>query len=174
MKPLLLFLALAVLWLLLSQHLEPLLLGFGVLSCALVVFLMHRMEPPAMRQRTRRARRLHPLRLVRYWAWLAVEITRANLAVARAILAPSLPISPAMLQVPASGMGDMGQVIYANSITLTPGTISVDLDEDRITVHALFHEAAAELLAGEMMRRAAAVESAGTEHADRAEKGRGG
>jgi multicomponent Na+:H+ antiporter subunit E len=82
----------------------------------------------------------------------------ANLDVARRILTPALPIAPTVIKVKASQKSELGQVIYANSITLTPGTVSLMVEEDGIIVHALSLEAAAELAAGDMDRRVTGME----------------
>lgn len=142
------------LWLLLSGHYVPLLLTFGVLSCVGVVLIAVRMDvvdheavPLQMR-----------FGIVGYWFWLAGEIVKANLSVARVVLSPSLPISPAMFSVKTSQKTDLGRVIYANSITLTPGTVSVEVEGDEILVHALTSESAAGPRGGEMDRRVTAIE----------------
>ncbi|NIQ97675.1 MAG: Na+/H+ antiporter subunit E, partial [Desulfuromonadales bacterium] len=103
----------------LSGYFTPLLLGFGVVSCALVVAIALRMDVLDHEG--------HPIhlstRFVGYWVWLIVEIVKANIDVAKRIWSPSLPISPAMFLLNAGQTGELGQVIYANSITLTPGTV---------------------------------------------------
>ena len=143
------------LWLLLSGHFEPLLLGFGIASCLLVVAIAHRMDVVDHEG--------HPIhighRALLYWPWLLLEIAKSNVEVARLILHPRMPISPVLVQVPAGQKTDLGQVIYANSITLTPGTVSVELEEGKILVHALTAAGATALEAGEMERRVAALES---------------
>ncbi|MEX1206005.1 MAG: Na+/H+ antiporter subunit E [Dongiaceae bacterium] len=141
------------LWLLLSGHYEPLLLGFGVLSCALVVAIALRMDVVDKEG--------HPVHLgwraLAYWPWLLLEIAKSNIDVARRVLHPALPISPTLVRVKASQSSDLGQVIYANSITLTPGTVSIELEDGMIDVHALTGETAAALEAGEMNRRILAM-----------------
>lgn len=142
------------LWLLLSGHYTPLLLGFGVASCALVVLISARMDVVD--------REGHPIHLgpraLTYWPWLLVEIVKANIDVAKRIVDPKLPISPTMLRVKASQKTEVGRVIYANSITLTPGTVSVELEGDMIEVHSLTVEGAEALLEGEMDRRVTTME----------------
>ena len=78
---------------------------------------------------------------LRYAWWLALEIFLSNLRVARIILDPSLPIRPVLFWAQASQRTDAGRVLFANSITLTPGTISVEISDtgNQILVHAL-HE----------------------------------
>ena len=136
-------------WLLLSGHYTPLMLLLGGLSTLLVVFLALRADLID--------RETHPVLLkpsiLLYWLWLAREIIKSNLDVARRILTPGLPISPNVFTVRATQQSDLGRVTYANSITLVPGTVAMDVDEDVITVHALTRDAAADLKRGEMNRR---------------------
>jgi len=136
-------------WLLLSGHYTPLMLVLGGLSTLLVVFLALRADLLD--------RETHPVLLkpsvLFYWFWLAREIIKSNIDVARRVLAPGLPISPNVFTVRATQQSDLGRVTYANSITLVPGTVAMDVDEDVITVHALTQEAAADLKRGEMNRR---------------------
>jgi len=93
-----------------------------------------------------------------YWLWLIKEVVVANVAVARCVWQGASSISPSIIKVKANQKTDLGIVIYANSITLTPGTVSIDLEGNEITVHALTKESAADLLTGEMDRRVCRVE----------------
>lgn len=93
-----------------------------------------------------------------YLVWLAKEVVVANIAVARCVWVGKESISPRTITVTASQKSDLGIVIYANSITLTPGTVSIDLEGNKILVHALNKESADGLLAGEMDRRVCRVE----------------
>jgi multicomponent Na+:H+ antiporter subunit E len=141
-------------WLLMSGHFEPLLLGLGVVSCVVVVLVCRRMDVVD--------REGHPVHLtwaaIAYWPWLLWEILKANWDVTKRALHPSLPISPTIVRVKASQRSDVGQVIYANSITLTPGTISVEVGGGEILVHALTREGAESLEGGDMDRRCARVD----------------
>ena len=83
---------------------------------------------------------------------------KANLDVARRVMQREPDISPVLLDIPMEQMSEVGQVTYANSITLTPGTVAVVLDPGVITVHALTQAAADDLAAGEMGRRVGALE----------------
>lgn len=138
-----------IVWLLLSGHYTPFLLLLGVASCALVVLVTVRMEVAD--------REGHPLHLtwraLVYWPWLVMEIVKANIDVARRILSPKPAITPTLVRVRASQSSDLGQVIYANSITLTPGTVSIDVANGEILVHALSREGAESLIEGDMDRR---------------------
>jgi multicomponent Na+:H+ antiporter subunit E len=97
-------------------------------------------------------------RLPGYSLWLAKEVVLANVAVARCVWLGTDSISPRVITVTANQKSDLGKVIYASSITLTPGTVSIDLEEDQVVVHALTAEAADDLLIGEMDRRVCKVE----------------
>ena len=141
-------------WLLFSGHYDRLLLSIGFAATLLAVAIALRMEI------VDRATYPLPLNLsaLMFWVWLAREVVKANVDVARRILTPSLPISPSVILVKASQRTDLGRVTYANSITLTPGTVSVDLQGDTIEVHALTQEAAQTLQEGEMDQRVTAME----------------
>lgn len=89
---------------------------------------------------------------MRFHVFLAREILIANLDVARRILTPGKSISPELVNVDVPQRTDLGRVIYANAITLTPGTVSVRLDKDRVLVHALSGEGAEDLRSGRMAR----------------------
>ena len=141
-------------WLLWSGLFEPLLLSFGVLSCVIVLWILSRMRMVDHETAPIRV----GLRFPFYAPWLLWQIVRSNVDVAGRILKPRLPIAPGLIRVKAGQRSDLGRVIYANSITLTPGTVSVAVDGDEIAVHALSHEAAADLLSGEMDRRVRRLE----------------
>lgn len=156
MKSLALFFGLALLWLLLSGLYKPLLLGLGLASCVLVVLLVRRMETVDKES--------VPLslgwRILPYWVWLLKEILMSSLSVSRIVLSPRLPISPRMLRVQALPKGEVARVVLGNSITLTPGTLVTDIDENGlVTVHALTAETAADVQAGGMNRRVQALEA---------------
>ena len=142
------------LWLLLSGHYVALLLALGFASSVLVVAIALRMD---IVDRETHPIHLHPT-IVFFWIWLAWEIIKANIDVARRILDPRLPISPRLLRVKATQKSDLGRVSYANSITLTPGTVSVSVKGNTILVHALTSEAAETLARGEMDRRVTKIE----------------
>jgi len=141
-------------WLLLSGFFQAFLLSLGVGSCALVVYIALRMDVA-----DREAHPIHlSLRIIGYWFWLLKEIWLAAIDVTKRVLAPKLDISPVLVQLKTSQKTELGQVIYANSITLTPGTFTIRVFDDQILVHALSREAAAGLAAGDMDRRVTEVE----------------
>jgi multicomponent Na+:H+ antiporter subunit E len=136
-------------WLLLSGHYDPLLLSLGALSCIAVVGVCWRMDTIDHEGNPHHLTWRAPW----YWTWLAWEIVKSNIDVTRRILSPSLPIDPREIEVPATQSDDLGQVVYANWITLTPGTVAMVVVPGRIVVHALTAEGAAELETGRMGRR---------------------
>lgn len=120
-------------WLALSGHYTPLLLSFGVGSTVLVVYIAIRMDvvdPEGVPlQITARA--------LLYLPWLLKEVFVANVQVAKVILDPKLPISPRMVVFHGTQDTDLGRAIYANSITLTPGTITTGVEGHDFQIHAL-------------------------------------
>lgn len=143
-----------VFWLLLSGFFEPFLMAAGLGSAIAVVWLAHRMAVID--------REGHPIHLswraIGYWPWLLKEIVKSAWDVSRIILSPRLPVSPEVLRVKTSQRTSVGVVTYANSITLTPGTIAVEVLPGEIVVHALTHAGAEGLREGEMDRRVARFE----------------
>lgn len=129
---------LAAVWILWSWHFEPLILGFGVVSVLLTVLVARRLK---ILDEETVPFELN-LRLIVFLPWLAWEIVKANVQVAKTILSPSLPIRPHLIRVPADQRTTLGNVILANTITITPGTISLDLSDGVILVHCLDDEMA--------------------------------
>lgn len=125
---------LTALWLLMSGLYKPMILGFGAASVILVVYVVRRMDAVDGDQF---AIRLKPIAFLGYMFWLLVEIAKSNWAVTKIVLSPQMPIRQHMFDVPCSQETDLGQVIFASSITLTPGTISVETEEGHFQVHAL-------------------------------------
>ncbi|MFQ5784457.1 MAG: Na+/H+ antiporter subunit E [Alphaproteobacteria bacterium] len=149
-----LYAALLGVWLLLSGIFTPFFLALAAVCCGLVVFIAQRMD---LIDRDTAPVRVS-WRFLPYLPWLAWQIVLANIDVIRRVLDPALPIDPAIRWVPASQRTDLGRVIYANSITLTPGTVSTDVESDRIQVHALTRSGLDELERGDMDARVRAVE----------------
>lgn len=149
-------LAMAVLWMALSGYFEPLLLGFGVFSVGLTVYIAHRMDVIDHEG--------HPIhhmgKIILYWPWLIKEIAKANWDVSKTILGFGEPVSISVFKTPASQKSELDQVIYANSITLTPGTVTISAESGNIfEVHALTRGSRAGVESGDMNRRCAAFEN---------------
>ena len=152
-------LLLFLLWMLLSGHSEPLLLWLGLASVTVTVLIAKRMDLID--------REGHPIHLslkgFAYWPWLIWEIAKANVDVARVIISRDMPIEPVLLDIEGSQKSELGLVIFGNSITLTPGTVTVDLEGGTLRVHALTRSAADDLLGGVMDRRVSLLEGLGDE-----------
>lgn len=128
---------LAVYWLALSGYFhEPLILTFGVISILLVIGLCVRMK--IMDEET--VPYLNVPRTLFYFIWLGKEIVKANVQVVKAVLSPEMEISPTLVKIPSRPKTEMGKTMFGNSITLTPGTVTVEMSEDEILVHALLEE----------------------------------
>lgn len=150
-------LTLYLFWLLLSGLYTPFLLAAGA-GCTLAVWWLAR----RMQLIDREGFPLHLLGrvLFSYWPWLVKEIVKSAWDVSRRILDPRQPISPTLVEFTPSQKTALGLVIHANSITLTPGTITVEAEPGRFLVHALTAEGAAGLAGSEMDRRCRALEDA--------------
>jgi multicomponent Na+:H+ antiporter subunit E len=149
-----LLLLLAAAWLLWSGIYKPLLLWLGAFSCALSAYVAYRI---GFFERTTG---LHVIpKMPALSLWLLVEIVKSSLEVVRIVLNPKLPISPTVVYLDAEPKGPVGQVILANSITLTPGTVTLDVFNDRLCVHCLTREGAQALESGDANRRIAELTS---------------
>ncbi len=141
-------------WLALSGHYTPMLVAAGAAGAVIGVLA-------ALRMRAADAEG-HPIELfvgaVTYFPWLIREIAKSAWAVTKVVLHPRLPISPTMTVVTASQRTAAGVATYANSITLTPGTITVGVSGKDLTVHALVREGALDLEEGGMDRRVSEFE----------------
>lgn len=145
---------LALIWLANSGHYTPLLLGFGLLSLVFVVWLSYKMDVVDNESQPVDI----TLKLPSYYWWLFVKIVQGNIDVLRRVWSPTLDISPAVATFPVSQQSEMARVIYANSITLTPGTIAINITNNWVTVHSLTKEGLDEIAQGEMHRRVANLE----------------
>lgn len=142
---------LMVVWYVWSGYLKLHLLVFGVISSLLVMLLANRMG--AFRDNSDWLALLP--RLPGFWLWLAREVVISNLQVARIILSPRPAMSPTLVTIRAVPPGNLGQAILGNCITLTPGSITLDVHEGALQVHCLTRANAAALVEGEMNRRVA-------------------
>jgi len=142
---------LALIWVLFSGYWDhPLLLSLGLASVVLVIFLsrrLHILDPLGQ-----------PFHRVGvsfgYWWWLLGKILQANLHVARRILSPRMAIDPRIERLRISQQSELGRAILANSITLTPGTVTVHVRDREIWFYALDAESADPAVLAEMDRRA--------------------
>lgn len=147
-------LLLFVFWLALSGHYTAFLVACGAIASVVIVML-------TVRKQTLDEEAV-PIEAVRgaftYWPWLWLEILKSSWSVARLIVSPAMPISPTMTEVDSVLRTPVGLATYANSITLTPGTVTCRLRGHRLMVYALTREGALDVETGEMDRRARVME----------------
>lgn len=147
-------LTLAIIWLLNSGHYSLLILSLGFVSIVLVITIVHIMDLI-----DHESQPIHlTFRLPMYWLWLFKELVISNIDVAKRVWLGKSSIYPVVETLKITQRTDMGKVIYANSITLTPGTVTIDLQDNELTVHALTREAMQSLQQGEMDRRVTELE----------------
>lgn len=127
-------LAIAAFWLGNSGHYKPLMLGFGAVSAAITLFLCARLKiidregGPYVRL----------MGWLAYYPWLGWEVVKSNWVVIKACLRADLDISPALVKVKTICKSDLAKVTFANSITMTPGTVTVEIEGDKLLVHGLY------------------------------------
>lgn len=148
------FVVLLAFWLLLSGYFTPFLIAAGVGSAIAVVLFGRRMQIVD--------REGHPIDVWRfvisYWPWLIKEIAKSGWDVSKRILNPRLPISPTLIRFKPSQRSVVGLVTHANSITLTPGTITVEANPNEFLVHALTRAGAEGVVDSEMDGRITGLE----------------
>ena len=149
-----LYLTLFLAWLLWSGIYQPLLISLGLGSCLLVVLIMRHLRAVDDESVPLEVLR----RILWYWAWLLKEIIQANIQVIRIVIDPKLPISPRVIELHTGSRSEMLNVIYGNSITLTPGSTTIDMQEDTLLVHCLTKEGAQQLQAEQMLRHVKKLE----------------
>jgi multicomponent Na+:H+ antiporter subunit E len=135
-----------MLWLALSGQLSILMLSLGFASTLLVVYITHRMDVIDQEKYPAHMTIL----LLHFWLFLSREIIIANIDVLKRIFRPGKNISPQLFELPLTHKTMLSRVIYANAITMTPGTVTVNLNKETITVHSLSIEAATDLRRGRM------------------------
>ena len=160
LRSLILFVVLFGTWLLMSGHYTPLLVGLGVVSCALATVMAHRINA-----NDAEGLPLHLMaRLPAYLVWLVKEIVLSNIATGRLILGGGA--RPVLFKTPATQRTAAGVVTYANSITLTPGTVTIEIDatengqSHEFLIHALAPDFQNDVTSGDMDQRCRSLESA--------------
>ncbi|WP_394132357.1 Na+/H+ antiporter subunit E [Shewanella maritima] len=142
-------LILFVFWLCLSGFFKPLLLSFGVISVALVMVILLRMDKTD-NENQKLALNLH---FFRYVFWLLGQIILSSVEVTKLVWGKHTKLSPAIGKLPVNNVPEKSRVLYANSITLTPGTLAIDIDKEHVTVHALDKESLESLSHGDMAQK---------------------
>ena len=121
-----------IFWVLLNNSFDPLILGIGA-ALSLMLSLIFCSKCNIFSEL-----KLTPIALVYTIIYLFVflfELVKSNLDVARRVITPSLPINPGIVEVKTKLQSKMGRMILANSITLTPGTLTIDIKDDTLFIH---------------------------------------
>jgi len=143
------FLILFAVWLVFSGHFDALHLALGVACSAIVaVFSSDLLLPRTLSSRTA----VTTWRVLRHLPWLLYQIVLANLHVVYLVWRPG-QLRPQIVQFKTGLKSDLAKVVLGNAITLTPGTITMDIVDDEFTVHVVSDQAATSLRSGEMARR---------------------
>ena len=138
------FVALYIFWILNSGRIEPLYLSMGVICSFVIAYVFHEIFVPIKEPK---AAFRTAIRFLLYIPWLFYQIVLANLDVAKRVLHPAMPIQPHIITFPSKLKSDLSMTTLGNSITLTPGTITVDIDPDgTFYVHCIAKEPAEALL----------------------------
>lgn len=145
---------LAITWLLWSGHTEPFLLDLGVFSIVATLYIVSRMQILD----NEAAPTGFGLRPLFYLPYLIKEIVVSNIKVAKLILSPKMDLQRNMVKITAHQHSDIGRVVLANSITLTPGTVTILMEGDQLLIHALSFAGGEEDLSGEIDRRVCKME----------------
>ncbi len=149
---------LASLWLVFSGKFDLLHAGFGAFSIALVLWRTNRLVVSRRRPEESQALvEVRPLKLVTYVAWLVKEIVVANLDIAKIVLKRDMPIDPALVRFESALGTDLGRVMLGNSITLTPGTLTLEIEGGTFLVHGISADGATGPVIDEMQRKIAAM-----------------
>jgi len=151
------FVVMFVFWLLLSGKYIPLLLSLGVISSLLAAYTFHHSFLGSINQIGFKLAWRWFWRFLVYTPWLLYQIALANINVAYLILHPRMPIDPVLIKFNSKLNQDLAYVIFANSITLTPGTITAECHDGEYLIHALDRFSAEGLLSGEMENRVAHI-----------------
>ena len=149
-----LIVVLSLIWLGNSGFFNGLLLSLGAVSVIFVVFMSHRLGIIDEESQPLHVSR----RIVVYWLWLLKTLVKSNITVIKRIWKGPSSINPVVARIPISQKTEMGQAIYANSITLTPGTTTLDVEDDTMIVYALSDNAIRYLMTGDMDRRVSRLE----------------
>jgi multicomponent Na+:H+ antiporter subunit E len=138
---------------------KPLTIGFGLISAVIAVLVTRRMDAV---DNQHIEFHINIFKFFGYLGWLMVEIAKSNWAVTKLAMSPQIKLRQHIFEVPYTQKSPLAQTVFANSITLTPGTITVEVEPEHFIVHALNYSDDDDMDAlAEMDRRVAAFESRG-------------
>jgi multicomponent Na+:H+ antiporter subunit E len=143
-------------WLLMSGHYDLFHISLGLLSVVVVLLMNARINSIQFFTRdVPEWERVQPGRVLAYVPWLFWQIVLASLQVAYVVLHPRMPIKPTILRFQAELPNAGARVILGNSITLTPGTVTLEILNEEFVVHALTEDSSAGLVDGTMPTKVA-------------------
>ncbi len=154
MRSFILLLVLAIYWWLLSGQTGVFLIGSGVVCILWTLYMCKRLGIVDEESIPIRAF----FGALGYAPWLLWQVLLSNIHVAKIVWAPEPKINPKTIKVPLKTKTAFGTATFANSITLTPGTVTVEVNDDEVVVHALTDETAADLLSGSMQDKICKME----------------
>ncbi len=151
-------------WLVMSGKYDALHIGFGLIAVGIVMWLQYR-SPGSAEEKKDKSLLAHFHRFPFYIPWLSVQMIKATWQVTIIVLSPRMNLDPCVVEFKSAQPHSVARVTLANSITLTPGTLSLKVDGDRYQVHALTGRNADELLEGAIARHIARLFGASGERA---------
>lgn len=155
MRYIITFLILFLNWVIWSGMFDAFHLALGVISCMIVTYTTH--DILFTREKFSYKHIIEVWRFIKYIPWLLWQIVLSNIHVAALVLSPKMPIEPHMVRIKVKLKKDIAIVTYANSIILTPGTITADITDGEFLVHCISKKVADDLLTGEMEKRVAHI-----------------
>ena len=142
-------------WILWSGKFDAFHLSLGVISCALVTFMSHDLY--LKREKLSSRIIVESIRFIKYVPWLLYQIVLSNIHVASLVLSPKMNIDPKLIRYKTKLKSEVSMTVFANSITLTPGTITADISDGEYIVHALSGKVADDFMSGEMEDKVAHI-----------------
>ncbi len=142
-------------WILLSGEFTFILITSGIVSSLIAAYLSHDLFIGKADMKTEAGR---VFRFFRYLPWLLWQIILCNLEIAYLVLSPGLKVDPQIIRFKPDLKTDLGIVTLANSITLTPGTVTVEASREEFVIHAIWHKSAEGIIDGEMQRKVKKIE----------------
>lgn len=155
MKYIITFFILFLNWVIWSGMFDAFHLSLGVISCLLVIYMSH--DILFTREKFTSKHLIEVIRFIKYIPWLLYQIVLSNIHVASLVLNPKMPIDPQLIRFKAKLKKNISVVTFANSITLTPGTITADIKGEEFYVHCISKKVADDLLTGEMENKVAYI-----------------
>ncbi len=142
-------------WILLSGEFTFILITSGVIASLIVAYLSHDIFIGKADFKTETGR---VFRFIVYVPWLLWEIVLANVEIACLVLSPKSLVDPQIVRLKPDLKTDLGIVTLANSITLTPGTVTIEANREEFVIHAIWQKSAEGIISGEMQQKVKWIE----------------